>query len=62
MDLDEPVRPPTGAASLAIEDLAIFSISDLKERIELLKAEIMRTEQLIASKQMSQGAAEDVFR
>ena len=63
MDLDEPLRPPpTGAVSLAKEDISAFSVSELEERIELLKAEIARSEQLIASKRSSQDAAEDVFR
>ena len=63
MDLDEPLRQPlSGAASLAKEDLADFSVSELEERIEILKTEITRTERLIASKQTSQSAAEDVFR
>ncbi len=63
MDLDEPLRPPTtGAASLAKEDLEDFSISELEERIEILKVEIERSERLIASKEASQGDAENVFR
>lgn len=62
MDFDEPLRPPTiGAASLAKEDLEDFSISELEERIEILKAEIARSEQLIGSKKASQGDAENVF-
>lgn len=63
MDLDEPLRQPaTGAASLAKEDLEDFSVSELEERIEILKAEIVRSEQLIVSKQASQNDAEGVFR
>lgn len=63
MDLDEPLKPePTGAASLAKEDLEALSVFELEERIALLKAEIARTEKMIISKNSSQDSAEDVFR
>lgn len=63
MDIDEPLRPePTGAASLAKEDLETLSVEELEERIALLEAEIARSKQMVASKQSSQSTAEDVFR
>ena len=63
MDLDEPRKPePTGAASLVKEELETLSLEELEERLDLLKAEITRSEQMIASKRSSHDSAEDVFR
>lgn len=62
MDLDEPKPEPTGAASLAKEDLEALSVFELEERIALLKTEITRAEVMIVAKQSSQNSAEDVFR
>jgi uncharacterized small protein (DUF1192 family) len=63
MDFDEPLRlPTTVAASLQKEALDDFSIFELEARIEILRVEIARSEQLIASKQASQGDAESIFR
>ena len=44
------------------EDLAIHSIEYLRERIDLLKAEITRTEAEISSKHGARSAAEDIFK
>ncbi len=62
MDMDEPRKLAPTAASLAKEDLEALSVFELEERLDLLKAEIARTGQMIASKQSSQDSAESVFR
>lgn len=49
-------------AGLGQEDLSEWSISELKERIEALQAEITRCEALIRSKEGSRSAAESVFK
>ncbi len=63
--MDEPERPRSGrghALSEAIcEDLELFAVSDLSERIEILKAEIMRAEAEILRKQAGRSAAEALF-
>ena len=43
------------------QDLALLSVSELKERIALLREEISRLDAAIASKQASRSAADSVF-
>ncbi len=63
MDLDDLPRPrPAGAADLAREVLDNLSLYELKERIALLEAEILRTKKLMDSKESSQSAAAKLFR
>jgi len=63
MDFDEPIHgKPTGAASLASELLDDLSVFELKERIEILQAEIARTEKAIAAKEVGQSEADTFFR
>ncbi len=63
MDLDDLPRPrPSGAAELAREALDSLSIYELKERIDLLEAEIARTRKIMESKESSQSAAAKLFR
>ncbi|MEN3975307.1 DUF1192 domain-containing protein [Emcibacter sp. SYSU 3D8] len=63
MDLDDLPRPrPAGAADLAREALDNLSIYELKERIALLEAEIVRTRKLMDSKETSQSAAAKLFK
>lgn len=63
MDLDDLPRPrPAGAADLAREALDNLSIYELKERIQLLEAEIARTRKLMDSKESSQSAAAKLFK
>ncbi|TGY89273.1 DUF1192 family protein [Marinicauda algicola] len=44
------------------EDLSAFSVEDLEERLELLKAELARTEAKIVEKKKGLAAADAVFR
>jgi uncharacterized small protein (DUF1192 family) len=43
------------------EDLALLSVAELRERIDLLGAEIERLKAAIASKESSRAAADAVF-
>ncbi len=62
MDIDDLEPRPAKKASLAAEDLSLYSLEDLEARIAELKAEIQRCEEMIASKQGSRQAAESVFK
>jgi uncharacterized small protein (DUF1192 family) len=63
MDFDEPIHgKPTGAASLVSELLDDLSVFELKERIEILQAEIDRTKKAVETKEVGQSAADKVFR
>jgi uncharacterized small protein (DUF1192 family) len=63
VDLDDLPRPrPAGAADLAREALDNLSIYELKERIAILEAEILRTRTLMESKESSQSAAAKLFK
>ena len=63
---DEPVEPRAarGATLLQLEreDLDLYGVEELSDRIERLRAEIARTEAKRASKQAGRGAAEALFR
>ena len=62
MDTDD-LEPRQGqTVALSKQDLSNFSIEGLKERIAELKAEIVRCETLIESKQGSRQDAESVFK
>lgn len=58
---EEPLRPKKKAHELG-EDLALLSVSELRERIEALKTEIARLEASIQSKEATRNAADSVFR
>jgi len=58
---EEPLRPKKKAHELG-EDLTLLSVSELKDRIEALKAEIARLEASIQSKEATRNAADSVFR
>lgn len=58
---EEPLRPKKKAHELG-EDLTLLSVSELKDRIEALKAEIARLEASIQSKEATRDAADSVFR
>jgi uncharacterized small protein (DUF1192 family) len=62
LDENEP-RPAVGANLKALirEDLDPYSVDDLNERIELLKAEIERCGRAISGKQDKKSAAEALF-
>lgn len=59
---DAEIRKPAHAAHQIGQDLAALSVSDLDERIELLRREIARIEENRRRKQASQEAARAVFK
>ena len=63
--MDEPAgsRPlrGDGLKALTREDLEIYGVSELEERIELLEAEIARSRAQIARKQATKSAADALF-
>ena len=61
MDLDDtaPKRKPEIAIG---EDLALLSVAELEQRIQVLEAEIARFKASIAGKQASKTAADAFFR
>lgn len=60
-DLDP--RPQRGAALKALgrEDLDLYAVDELNERIETLEAEIARARQAIEAKQFKKSAADALF-
>lgn len=64
MEEAEDIRRGRGAAlEMALrEDLDLFSIGDLEERIELLEAEIARCRAQIGRKAAGREAADALFR
>ena len=60
-DLDP--RPQRGAAMAALgrEDLDLYSVAELGERIEALEAEITRARNAIAGKAAKKSAADALF-
>jgi uncharacterized small protein (DUF1192 family) len=61
-DESEP-RPQRGAALKALgrEDLDLYAVDELKERIEGLQAEIGRCQRAIDSKSSQKNAADALF-
>jgi uncharacterized small protein (DUF1192 family) len=55
-------RPKKRAAVQPGEQLADLSVDELKERIEIYRAEIERLEREIAAKEKHMKAAESIFR
>ena len=64
MDLDElfPSKPHDPLVALGKQDLDPFSIDELEERVELLKAEIARVEAHMNRAQTHRSAAEELFK
>jgi uncharacterized small protein (DUF1192 family) len=63
MTMDDDLRPrPKPPAHDIGSDLGALSIHELKERVELLKSEIVRLEAAIAAKTSSKSAADSVFK
>lgn len=60
-DLDP--RPQRGAALTALgrEDLDLYAVDELDERIEGLRAEIARVERAIEAKRSKKSAADALF-
>ena len=59
---DEEDRPKKKIVHELGQDLTLLSVTELRERIELLKAEIARLEADINGKQASRSAAESFFK
>jgi uncharacterized small protein (DUF1192 family) len=57
-------RPTRGGtlAALGREDLDLYSVGELEERIEALNAEIERARAAIAGKQAKKNAADALFK
>ncbi len=58
---DDDARPPAAAPVEIGADLSSLSIEELKDRVELLRAEIGRIEAELAAKDSSRNAAESLF-
>ncbi len=63
--MDEPAEVRVGRgqrlAEAVKEDLELFAVSDLEERIEILQAEIARCEAQIGRKRAGRAAADALF-
>ncbi len=60
---DDTVRPVANARNPVVgQDLATLSIEEIDERIQVLREEITRLEQMRAEKQASKSAADAVFK
>ena len=64
MDLDDlfPGKPDDPLIALGKQDLDPFSIDELQERIESLKAEIARVEAHMNRAQTHRNIAEELFK
>jgi len=64
--LEEAVEPRRGRGQALVEltreDLDLYGVEDLKERIELLGAEIERTKTQLDRKQAGRAAADALFK
>jgi len=59
---DEEERPKKKLAHEIGQDLALLSVEELRERISLLKEEVVRLEAAMASKQASRSSADQFFK
>ena len=64
MDLEDlfPSKPGDPLTELGRQDLDPMSIEELNERVEALKAEILRVENHVARVQTHRSAAEELFK
>jgi uncharacterized small protein (DUF1192 family) len=60
--LEEDLAPKKKPAHEIGQELALLSVEELAERIELLKQEIVRLEGAMRSKQASRSAADQFFK
>ena len=64
--LDEPAEPRRGRGfaltDLAKEDLDLYGMEELEERIEQLQAEIFRTKSQLDRKKEGRSAADALFK
>ncbi len=59
---DEAAPRPNLAEVRVGQDLSLWSLDELAQRIATLEAEIARTRQVMTAKDASRAAAESVFR
>lgn len=63
--MDEPAEPRAARGQRLLEavreDLDLFAVGDLEERIAILKEEILRAEAQIARKRAGRAAADALF-
>lgn len=57
---DEPVRPSN--VHTIGQDLSLLSVEEIRQRVELLKSEIVRLEDALVAKGSTRDAAEAFFR
>lgn len=64
MDLDDlfPSKPDDPLVAIGKQDLDPLSISELRERVEALNAEIARVEAHMSRAQTHRSAAEELFK
>ena len=60
IDDDRPETPPP--AHIVGQDLSHLSVADLRERVELLRAEIARIEEALRLKDDVRNAADSLFK
>jgi len=60
-DLEPRAQRGAAVASLAREDLELYAVDELNERIEALETEITRVRAAIASKNSRKSAADALF-
>jgi uncharacterized small protein (DUF1192 family) len=60
--IDEDDRPKKKITHEIGQDLALLSVKELGERIEIMRAEIARLEADIAKKNASRSAADQFFK
>jgi uncharacterized small protein (DUF1192 family) len=64
--LEEPVEPRrvrgAAMAELSREDLELFGVDELEDRIDALQAEIGRTKAQLERKKQGRAAADALFR
>jgi uncharacterized small protein (DUF1192 family) len=60
--MDDDDRPKKKIAHEIGQDLALLSVEELRERVDLLKSEIIRLEAAMAGKQASRSVADQFFK
>ena len=60
-DLEPRTQRGAGVAALAREDLDLYSVDELGERIEALEAEVARARAAISGKAAKKSAADALF-
>jgi uncharacterized small protein (DUF1192 family) len=64
--IEDPAEPRSGRGAalteIEREDLDIYGVNELKERIERLRAEVERTEGKLQKKESGKSAADALFK